>query len=126
MNIILKRQSIHLKPDNYVNDIFEAAKDRKVNSVQYFLSHKVNFNQVDKEQSQTPLYYACEEVQLDIEKLLISKGASLDIEDNEQETPLDLASKNGHLLIVQYLVENGSNIHRECKKNRTPLHLTCQ
>ena len=50
---------------------------------------------------QTPLHLACQEGHLDVVRILIAYGASLELIDNEGRTPLDLAA--GHEHVLEYL-----------------------
>jgi ankyrin repeat protein len=50
---------------------------------------------------------ACAGGFLDVVKILLSKGASINL---GQSTPLMEASQEGHIELVQYLIENGMNI----------------
>lgn len=50
---------------------------------------------------QTPLHLACQEGHLDVVRILISYGASLQLRDNEGRTPLDSAA--GHEHVLEYL-----------------------
>jgi ankyrin repeat protein len=49
----------------------------------------------------TPLHLACQQGHLDVVRILISYGASLELIDNEGRTPLDLAA--GHEPVLEYL-----------------------
>jgi len=46
-------------------------------------------------------------------KLLISKGADVNAEDEEQKTPLHYAAKSGKMEVVQLLVEAGADVNVE-------------
>jgi ankyrin repeat domain-containing protein 17 len=50
---------------------------------------------------------ACAGGFLDVVKILLSKGASINL---GQSTPLMEASQEGHIELVQYLIENGIHI----------------
>jgi len=68
----------------------------------------------------TPLMWAVQEGNIDIVKILISKGANINAR-NESETPLHLASSEGHLNIVKLLIENGVDISVRIN-GTSPLH----
>jgi ankyrin repeat protein len=53
----------------------------------------------------TPLHKACMTGELSLVKILVSRGARLDIIDKESKTPLHYASKHGYKLIVDYLIK---------------------
>lgn len=56
---------------------------------------------------------------LPVVKLLIDKGANVNITDKFKSTPLHYAN---HLSIVKYLVENGADINAKNNEGNTPLH----
>ncbi|XP_046838549.1 ankyrin-1-like isoform X2 [Vespa crabro] len=56
---------------------------------------------------------------LSVVKLLIDKGANVNITDKSNSTPLHYAN---HLSIVKCLVENGADINAKNSEGNTPLH----
>lgn len=58
---------------------------------------------------------------LEIVKLLVTHGASVDLLNRAKETPLQVASAGGFAAIVQYLSECGANINHVNKHGFTPL-----
>lgn len=62
--------------------------------------------------------------QLEMVKLLVSKGAKVDAADEDNATPLMNAVDNGYFEIAQYLVSQGANVNVKTKEGGvTPLHL---
>ena len=64
----------------------------------------------------TPLLYACEEGYLDICKLLIENGASMDAKSGEsqnhfRQSPLHFACSSGNEELVKYLLSKRDNIN---------------
>ena len=64
---------------------------------------------------------AASEGQVEVVKLLHSKGASLNNKNNNGFTALDLASENGHIKVVEYLVEEGVNFYEQVRDEVTSL-----
>lgn len=66
--------------------------------------------------------------QLEMVKLLVSKGAEIDAVDEDNSTPLISAVDNGYLEIAQYLVNQGADVNtKTLASGVTPLHLaTCK
>ena len=60
----------------------------------------------------TALYIACQKGHLELVRLLVEKGAGVDIEGCNMFTPLYMACQKGHLEIVQVLLEMGADINK--------------
>lgn len=60
--------------------------------------------------------------QLEIVKLLVENGASINKRGKKSETALHLASQRGHGEIVRYLLLNGGDSAVQDKRGQTPLH----
>ena len=69
----------------------------------------------------TPLHKAASNGHIETVKLLISKGADVNIKDENGWTPLHLATLNRHLKLVKLLVSKGANINTESDYAYTPL-----
>ncbi len=69
----------------------------------------------------TALHYAAEFGHADVVKLLLRRGASLEVLDKIKMTPLAVAAQQGHFECVKALVEGGANIEARDKVRRTPL-----
>ncbi len=55
-------------------------------------------------------------------KLLLKKGAEINMQNNYDETPLHISSKYGHLNIVKYLVDRNADIDTVSESGFTALH----
>ena len=56
------------------------------------------------------LYMAAKAGKLELVKLLIEKGAIVDVQGRGGHTPLNVAASNGHVEVMQVLLEAGANI----------------
>jgi ankyrin repeat protein/L-ascorbate metabolism protein UlaG (beta-lactamase superfamily) len=59
-----------------------------------------------------PLHVAAEKGRLEIARLLLDAGATVDGFDSDQSTPLDVAAKEGHQEVVALLLERGADVNR--------------
>ncbi|HBL99000.1 TPA: hypothetical protein DDZ86_05155 [Candidatus Dependentiae bacterium] len=75
--------------------------------------------------NKTPLHLACSYNQLDIVKLLIDKGADVNITDAKRFTSLYWACVLNHLDIVKLLLEKSINISIAEQNGWTPLSWAC-
>lgn len=72
---------------------------------------KASVNERDKK-GYTALHHACISGCLDVVKILIKAGASInDVATSQGETPLTFAVRRGHVDIVRYLVENKADVN---------------
>jgi cytochrome c len=73
----------------------------------------------------TALYIACEGGNVALAKLLIARGAEVDLPVSWQRTPLYAANKGGHADIVKLLLTNGADPN-QLAKAQTPLHVAAE
>uniref|UniRef100_A0A8R1DRS1 ANK_REP_REGION domain-containing protein n=1 Tax=Caenorhabditis japonica TaxID=281687 RepID=A0A8R1DRS1_CAEJA len=74
----------------------------------------------------TALHIAVAARNLDVVKLLIELGSSIDLVDNEQRTPLHYASEHGYPEIVKYLMSHGARNSTRDHIGATPSHYASQ
>lgn len=73
----------------------------------------------------TALYIACEAGNAELAKLLINRGADVNLPVSWQRTPLYAANKAGHADVVKLLLDNGANPNQVAKA-QTPLHVAAE
>lgn len=101
------RVNLDILIDEYIKETVELGNIEILN----ILLDKVDINKGDCYHI-TPLHLACKEDNLDIVKLLIEKGANIDVKDNCGNAPIHLAAQNiGSFKCVQYLVDMGADIN---------------
>lgn len=84
-----------------------------------------NVNFIDEADIETPLTMAIRKDSPEIVKLLIEKGADLNLKNKNDVTPLMYAIKTKNLDILKLLLENGVNTEIKDKEGRTPLIYLC-
>ena len=111
------------KPADFEEDIYKAASQGKLSSVQYLIE-TMNVDKDSKTSNgDTPLHYACYTGQLPIVRYLIEeKGADKDSRNEIGCSPLHYGCQYGHVNVVQYLIEQ-QGVDKEEKDNGgdTPL-----
>lgn len=80
---------------------------------------------VDEIDGVTALYIACETGNAGLAKLLIDRGANVNLPVTWQRTPLYAANKAGHADIVKLLLDHGADPNQEAKA-QTPLHVAAE
>ena len=89
MEIIELKNKLPLeKPYNFEPDIFKAAKEGKLKSVQYLIQNNADKDQQDEE-GKTILHYAIKTNNYLLVEYLIEKGANPEIKDKDGKTPAD-------------------------------------
>jgi len=56
-------------------------------------------------------------------KVLLTKGADIELPASRNQTPLHLASRRGHVEVVKLLLKHGANSEAKAYRNKTPLDL---
>ena len=74
----------------------------------------------------TLLQWASANGDLEIVRLLVSKGADPNLRDMYGNTALHNACYNGHLDVVLFLASNGSDLEARDNKGVRPLHAACE
>lgn len=59
-------------------------------------------------------------------KNLISRGASVDVEDEDKCTPLLRASMSDYTNIIKILIDSGANVNVTSTEKKTPLHFSSE
>ncbi|MFP3032042.1 MAG: ankyrin repeat domain-containing protein, partial [Wolbachia sp.] len=59
-------------------------------------------------------------------KLLLDRGANIEVQDKFGYTPIFLATQSGKWSVVELLLDRGANIDAQDKEGRTPLHFAAQ
>jgi ankyrin repeat protein len=70
----------------------------------------------------TPLHHASSIGNTEVVKLLIEKGADINVKNNFGSTPLHYASNEGNTEVVKLLIDNGADINVKDRADTTPLH----
>jgi ankyrin repeat protein len=79
-----------------------------------------------EEKGRNPLHHASQNVHLDIVRLLIDSGATVDIRNGIQQTPLALASGKGKVEVGRFLIERGADMNARDNQGCAPLHLAAR
>ena len=104
------------------NSLGDLVKHGDVEGVASALDKGAAVNEVD---GVTALYIACEGGNVEIAKLLIDRGADVNLPVSWQRTPLYAANKGGYADIVKLLLDNGADPNQVAKA-QTPLHVAAE
>lgn len=70
----------------------------------------------------TPLHVACEFGKTDIARLLVIKGADIELLDGQNRSPLHISAGKGNSKLVAFLLKKGIDTNVQDCKGRTALH----
>ncbi|PQE30756.1 hypothetical protein CJF32_00005960 [Rutstroemia sp. NJR-2017a WRK4] len=89
--------------------------------VQLLLAHETSAAELQK--NSAPLWWASRTGNLIIARLLLEKGANLELQNKEHQnrTLLSLAVEDGHIGIVRLLLEHGARVYTRDSLGQTPL-----
>jgi ankyrin repeat protein len=77
--------------------------------VELLLEHGANINAVDSESASTPLHYAASFGHLDVVKMLVARGADINLKTNQGFTAMQLATKNDFEEVAAFLTATTSS-----------------
>ncbi|RHZ45744.1 uncharacterized protein CDV56_101206 [Aspergillus thermomutatus] len=101
--------------------ILWAVKHRFHLLVEILVEQNVDINLRDSQDGDTPLLVAMANGDHEITKLLIEKGADLEVQDKHGRTPLLKAAEQGEEALVQLLLDKAANIRSEDDMGQTAL-----
>jgi len=104
------------------SELGNADKARELLSVRKHKNHIANVNTKDLDDF-TPLHNAVSENHLDVVRLLLARGARIDLVTSSLSTPLHLACYRGNKEIIKLLVENKADINAKNSEGNTPTHI---
>ncbi|XP_055309018.1 phosphatidylinositol 4-phosphate 5-kinase type-1 alpha-like, partial [Sitodiplosis mosellana] len=93
---------------------------------QNLIANKVFKKIPSHERGRRKLHNAAKDGDLDVVKMLITKGAKIDTIDSLMQTPLHYAAAKGHTNVVDLLIKKGANLNFENHIKETPLHLATE
>src|SRR5690349_6012159 len=104
--------SLDAKSRGDVTPLHEAAYSGHTQTIQWLLDNGASIDSRTVAQqgypgAETPLYLSVEMRQLEVVRLLLSRGADPNLESSDATSALDVAAADGRLDIVALLVENG-------------------
>jgi|GEM_PF-1374004 len=109
------------KPEGATTDIFEAIKQKDIDTVTALLEKKKSLLSALDAEERTPLQVAAGIGSLEIVKLLVECGANLESKGRDGRTALMHAISGGHIPVAEYLLSKGANANVASITNYTPL-----
>jgi len=108
----LAMDSGHTQVVNYLKygyrDLFEAVFEGTVSDIRCFLERGATVN--EEQHGSTPLHIAVEYSKegMEVAKLLVDRGADVNLKDSDGKTPLDLAVEDENTEMIKYLEAIGA------------------
>ena len=121
---ILKKPKLDLTTALADKRLIQAVRSstRSKELVEKLLSNDEDINQKEEIMENTPLHFASFYNCLPIVKLLVSKGANLNLINKNGLTPLMWAIEKGHTAIAKFLLTSGADITIADSQGFTALH----
>ena len=104
-------------------DLLEAAYYGHPKTVKFLLAHGVDVNYQDAEHGASALQAASQSGQADIVRILLDRGADVNLSNKEGSTALMAASFNRHQDIVKILLAAGAEVNHQNRADETALSL---
>ncbi|MFA5293580.1 MAG: ankyrin repeat domain-containing protein [Phycisphaerae bacterium] len=98
---------------NEIMKIFDAIKYGTIEQLQQILNEHPNFVNSMEDSRTTPIIAAVRKGKVEKVKLLIEKGAQLNLADKDGMAPIHHAAEKGEKEIIEILVKNGADINLE-------------
>ena len=107
----------------FAEEIFDAARNGEVEKIRQLLDNDKNLLNSKDQSGKTPLHFASQYGHFDMVKILIERGAEVNVENNNGETPLHYASAYGQENVAEFLISNGAELeYRSWRHGDTPAH----
>jgi len=101
--------------------LYAASESGRRDHIELLLKHHADVNLPNGNMSKTALGIVAVLGEVEIARVLLHHGASVDSRDREGWTPLKSASRCGHLDIVQLLIQSGATVDAQDNGGWTPL-----
>jgi len=104
------------------NRLTTAIEKGALSEVQTYIEESKSYLELPDEDGQPPLHVAIQEGQMEIVKLLLDAGASVESVGYHGWHPLHIAASLGNLELVDLLLERGADIRARSSTRQTALH----
>lgn len=101
-----------------------AAFMNDIQALEVFILAGGDVNVRDEEYEDTPLHIAAWEGNLEIARVLIKEGSSINSLNNSLSTPLHYAVFNDHLQLVKELIKSGADVSLSTKDGKTAYQIS--
>lgn len=120
LQTVVKAQSSPDKANENLNlFLITSATKGQIEEVRKALKSGADINYKENQLGSTALIKASQKGYPEIVKLLIERGAKLDIQRNDGGTALHMAAQNGHAEIIKLLIEGGANLNLRARQRFT-------
>ncbi|MBN8829005.1 MAG: ankyrin repeat domain-containing protein [Sphingobacteriia bacterium] len=120
-NEIINECKLHDEQFIRENYVYGRNKDYTPNLIKLLIDNGFNVNQLTNHSECSPLHLTIN--YLEVVKLLLEKGANINIQDKYGDTPIHAAAALGNIEIIKFLYENGAKVNATNYDNETPLAL---
>eukprot|EP00002_Diphylleia_rotans_P024798 TRINITY_DN4898_c0_g1_i2.p1 TRINITY_DN4898_c0_g1~~TRINITY_DN4898_c0_g1_i2.p1 ORF type:complete len:574 (+),score=100.99 TRINITY_DN4898_c0_g1_i2:61-1782(+) len=115
--------SVDVTTDSGMTPIHLAVDSGHLECTQQLIRYHANLNSADGWLGNSSLHWAVRRKNVDIVRLLLQHGASVNLQNNEGNTPLHLAAKEGLSQIVEILISKRADANIMNDSNQKPIDL---
>ncbi len=115
----------YLEAERREKELIDASVAGNVVAVKKLLDAGVNINARGTKGSATPLIIAAERNQVDLLKLLLERGADINVRDEKWQSALFHATANDRPDVIGILIQKNADVNARDKTGRTPLMMAC-
>lgn len=126
VKLLLEYSKDILKDSDLAPSLHAAIENGKAAIVELLLQNGAKANTKEKLSKEYPLSMAATFGNVKIIKLLLDRGADIEIETKTGCTPLILASKHDHVLTAQCLLENKADVNKKDNYGKSSLFYACR
>ena len=104
----------------------EAAKNGDLNKISQLLQSDPDLLNSRDQQNKTALHFACQNGHIEVVKLLVEKGANVNITDYDFKSPLLWAASEGYREILDILLKNNADKYATDIDGKCAVHLAVE
>jgi len=130
--LLLERGAdVDAQDKDHATPLHFASYHGKLEIARVLLNHDANAN-AENNWGKTPLHLVLEgnhgsesQDSLALARLLLTRGADVNVRDKDHTTPLTFAAFHGKLEMVRVFLDHGANANEKNDWGQTPLHIVC-
>ena len=119
---------VDIRGKNGLTPLHVASRNGQLKAGQFLLDRGADIKaRSDKsDHCWTPLFWAVYNEHFEYSRMLLKRGAAIDVLDSDSETPLHFAVLNGKIKAMQFLLEHGANVNVRDEYGKTIVQIVSE